>query len=769
MGDFTDVGIGVVDGDRVVKVSVSSAHSINGASRDKHSPQQQPGERTTGRVVRFATTKTTSGDSHGSQKHAKVSSSSSRSRSASPDQDRERDRDRKRRATDDHHTCKPEKIHKNDRKERLRSRKIDRQRETERSRDRERESERERERERVRERRKERRESDREREWERERLGGSDVSKEPTAPAVAKHGAEEGREIVRRSSGRIISTPRNNTGDAARPSRLLGADEMDNLEGGTVFTPSNKRKQGSLVFTRVFRVAETAVRDVSTVVRHNSVFVFAMQKLWTSICPAGLDVMFEENKMRVQPSPWFMKSVINGVWRDECERMYESLLLVGYAVVTYGPRAELNGEVCPHVIEPSDYTLEFTIDQYGTRHYVARPHTDRIPSADDGNGTWFEAADVFVVNEPSLEGDILSLGRECLENVVFLQQMMTNYQLLDHSRANVPIVIQNPASWEATVPPWSTGGNGLGAFLGATRRRDGAQPTSEAVAESIDTAMLQYRAAIQTNNDAVRRAVETAYVDGTTKARVTAMRTVDSETGTVESVTPETMWQRSVLMLPPATTLGRFDVPEPSTHFDTVLRMKQAEICATIGVPPELLSGSGHGKANIASSMASQEHLRSAVMRWRNIIEGFAVKIYWRIYGEFHLKNLAAGEAERGVKLTPDAGVSALRSMAVTFRFRSNRLDFHGAMEMFQRGFLKGDAVARIAADEYGIPPQDLIVPVASQAPTNAPPKTTTTTTAAAKPPRRDGRLGDIAPDDIASVGYVNASRKPPPVRSLDI
>jgi hypothetical protein len=616
---------------------------------------------------------------------------------------------------------------------------------------------------------------------------------------VQKHGAED--RVVLKEHGSLATTVGTLTTASASSamskrkqarggrtgvdaSRFLLRDELDNLGGGTrmggTLAPTSRPENGTRIVLsdRVYRVRQATVNDVATTVQNNSVYAFGVRKIWTSMCPDGIDVTFKLRAGRLRPPAWFTNTIVNGIWREEALRLYESLSLVGYAVVTYGLRTDVD-EICPHVVDPADYKLEWRVDQNGVRYYTARPLASRIPLSPEISGetdTMFEAADVFVDRDPKPDGDIRSPARKCLGDVVFYEQMLKDYQVLDHGRANAPLVVENPSAWEGRVPPWAPGGHGLGAYTALQRKAGGGATTEDAVRSSIETSMAQYASAAAHSAATSKRAVTTAIADATMKARLTSIREVDESTGTVDSVTPDAMWQRAVITLPAGAHIGDLHVPDPPKDFGMLMRQMQALICTTLGVPPELLSGGGTGKSTVASSTTSHEHLRSTVLAWRNQIERILTKIYWRIYGEFHITNLAAAAAAEGVRLTPDDAVEAVRSLSIEFRFRANKLDYDNAKTMFDHGVITGEALARVAIDEYGLDPIDVRVP---ERPSMGQPQASTSSSgngsggdqsavgAQDRLGEDDAQLGDINMEDTGAVGFVGHVRRPKPVKRI--
>ena len=618
----------------------------------------------------------------------------------------------------------------------------------------------------------------------------------PTPSQHIKHTASVVKWANGEEYGSGTSTHKNEEREH-KTSRYLSRDELDSVLKGVCakenvhafHTKEGHGKRTSVqprIFSeREYTVKESSLRDVTTIMRRCEEYNFCILKLWASICPDDIDVSHNVHGDMLPFTKWFHSKIVNEVWKREICALFKSIALVGYAGVTYSPHEGHNNEVCPHVLDPTEYKLKWRIDQHGVRQYTMERRPSLIPSVDN-TSTLFEYADVFVDSHPLPTGEITSRARACMRYAVHINQSIENYQILDHSRANVPLVMQTPGAWQVRVPPWDP-------YTQGAARRTEFQGLETLQQRTIDASMAQYAQAMRTQTETTYQYSADAVANAASHSRITSMRYVDPYTGAVDTITPELMWQRSVLTMPPGSELRDMHIPDTPAEFSEVMRQMKAAMCAIMGVPPELLSGTSTGKSNVSSSATSHEHLRSTVMQWRELFEQYAKHMYWRIYGEDHIYNVMAALLERGYVLDVDTIVEILKDIDVVFTFRKSKLDYQNAYIMYQQNILKGSEVKRIVVDEYGLDPDVVLNPdevVLSQLPSLHHSNTqqqqqqqhktmcndrrctpergnSHTIMESDGKPGKSAQIGDIHMEDVGSIGFADHVRFPGPAKRI--
>jgi hypothetical protein len=138
------------------------------------------------------------------------------------------------------------------------------------------------------------------------------------------------------------------------------------------------------------------------------------------------------------------------------------------------------------------------------------------------------------------------------------------------------------------------------------------------------------------------------------------------------------------------------------------MRQMISNICNTLGIPSDTIMGSTAGKGTLSAISMSQEMLRATVISWRNILTRFMNKMYDRIYGDYHFRNLAEAAAAEGIELTIEDALETLGSFSVMFNFSSDKLSYEKARNMYEAGDINASTVMKIIMEQYGIGKEDM-------------------------------------------------------------
>jgi hypothetical protein len=305
-----------------------------------------------------------------------------------------------------------------------------------------------------------------------------------------------------------------------KTSRLLLRNMMDNLGSNSAaghsarsyYAAENGNAGYGVNFGPLYRVAEVMQDNILATIQHSPLFDAAVRKMWTSICPGVIDVeLTQPNPIysiggsgggggggssiyKRRPTPWFSKNVINYTWKTEMQKMFWSVVAVGYCVVTYCPSRMDGGEPVPCVVDPRNVTLYWYTDQNGQRKYFASPRnlppqdvTGRAyysnPAARDTTFSYglqnnaklspltttsssttahsaaatgastigsatpaevFEACDVFVFDDPIYRtGELTSRGRVIAKFVVDSEEIIHDWRKMCTRQANIPMVTES--------------------------------------------------------------------------------------------------------------------------------------------------------------------------------------------------------------------------------------------------------------------------------------------------------------------------------------
>jgi len=573
--------------------------------------------------------------------------------------------------------------------------------------------------------------------------------------------------------GEVIEDPK-----MLKMSELVHRDSMQTLAGAysKPWAPSSTKSRAMEVVVSpvIFRVNQYAAIELEQHLNHNMIFNGIEDKLWESICPAGMDVTFIDGEETRKPLEWFAEKVINKYWVPEAKELMRSMHLYGFAVVTYGPIPALGGEIAPHVLRPSEYVLEFRIDQNGNRYYTPRPSGALLPmSGEDSAGhPLFKAAEVFFSSEPDEWGNIRSKAAQVLEQLLHADQIMTTHRLILHERSNAPLVIQSRDTAEK---------RGQGASGDPRVQTHGVRSTMqyEDVPRQTLTRSVQMRAFANNYDHASSSKLQQEMVNesvgaAAVAARLTRMNAVNPVSGLIVPVTPEQTWVRSMIPLPINAELANYQTPELPKDAIDMVRVLISECCVMFGVPPEWMLGALGGGARIAAAQISQENLASCVRTTREKLCRVWDDVYWRIYGIQHIRHKAEQVAEQEERvLGLDEAADAIRNMSVQFSFRSHGLSYERAKMMFDDGVLTGSELVRTAVKEYGLSPVALLVPLSpsererlriletqmqqQQTKYSAPGEPSKKST---PEPEEKKKLGDIGVDDIDKAGFVGTAKK---------
>lgn len=515
--------------------------------------------------------------------------------------------------------------------------------------------------------------------------------------------------------------------------------------------PKNRGDTSAVVLSqRIGRINNASINDVMTVTDRNSAFMFVRDKLWSSICPDGIDVTIDvpgSSEGSNRPNRWFCENILNGVWLHEVKRAFTFALATGVVVFTYGPRPDVDGgEVCPRAPDPRDFKLEWRVDQHGTRYYLPVPIARTLPAQPE-NSNRFEFFDVFVLNEPNPNGEVCSKVRGCLQELVFMQQTLENYKQLDCSRTYLPMVVENnptaiPEDIALRFPtsayrqPYTTSDGGDGG-IGITSMNPGAATVrnislaglpggisgggggginprgryaiSVEEQQRFGNEMNMYAEAANQSSNVIRDITTRTHAESMARSVIAQVNTV-TDTGEIRKQNQTPAW-RNLMPLPPGTSVKNIRLHDPPKQFSEVYRQMLSLVCSALGVPPELLLGAIGGQARVSTSTLSQEELRSSVMEWRSILTRLLAKMYWRIYGPAHMQQIADNAWREGISLTEETGKESLQGIRAVFRFRNQRVTYDKAREMYADGLLTRDALVKIAMEEKGLDITDFALP----------------------------------------------------------
>jgi hypothetical protein len=554
-----------------------------------------------------------------------------------------------------------------------------------------------------------------------------------------------------------------------------------------VFPRMNVSDRNVKVSDKVWRVMMSAVVGVCQTVEHDTIFNFAKNKLWSSICPLGIDLSFGMgNGVTARPHPFFKDVILNGVWLLEMRSMFFSLLTVGYAVVVYGADTDQKNEKTPRVLDPLDYILEWTVDENEKRHYTPRPIPGHSCLCNDKGE--FKHWSFFYVAEPHWNGDLRSRARACQKDMVFLSQTTDNYVLIDHAKTNPPMVVETTLEKQLSslstlghksyadttmLPPFITGaqttqqqlassggggGDGMGmAKFGDPLRGDCSQTRSVSSAErTLGLTLFEHASLMGMKTRLAKDGVLSAHADASQRANITWLRVVDPRTGCVMRVSPETMWQRSLLPLPPGSSVADMHMPEPPAGYVDVTQLKISVVCGVLGVPHDLLLGASGGGSRVSTSSITQEDLRANVENWRSTLERFMRAMYWDIYGDYHLEMVSKEDAN-GNEWSQEETLEKYRSIEVSFKFRDNNDRYQDLKQLYADGIVSGRRLAKAAIDEYGLDPEDVLIP-----PNRVPDQGREIERSGEWKNYQDtGQMGDIGIGDTGSIGFSKYERKP--------
>jgi hypothetical protein len=282
-------------------------------------------------------------------------------------------------------------------------------------------------------------------------------------------------------------------------SLLMMRNVMDSMSRGDK-TDRLLHESKRVLSQRIRSVRVELVDQIIHILDHFPLFNIAVRKLWQSICPNGMDMYIEWGPFMSKPTQWFQDFVVNRVWVEELQNAYYSLIVVGYFAVTYSPSPENPEMLTPHVLDPQQYRVWWTIDQNGRRYWRITPRNlpvsllnkDFITRTDfdaayhrkeDENGKrssstnstahvrrgidlatgiknaqyaqsasyWqvagnnqFEAIDFYVDPRgvPTDDGRIRSRAMNCLESIIQISNMHNSTLRLLDQLANMPLVTQ---------------------------------------------------------------------------------------------------------------------------------------------------------------------------------------------------------------------------------------------------------------------------------------------------------------------------------------
>lgn len=101
--------------------------------------------------------------------------------------------------------------------------------------------------------------------------------------------------------------------------------------------------------------------------------------------------------------------------------------------------------------------------------------------------------------------------------------------------------------------------------------------------------------------------VRRTYEGAIASARLSAFEVGDADTGSVYEVSPDQMWQRALLPLPPGSEVAHMDPPGLPNEFTDLVKLIVAKTCAIFGVPSEVVLGAiGGAKVSLQNILQNR-------------------------------------------------------------------------------------------------------------------------------------------------------------------
>jgi hypothetical protein len=590
------------------------------------------------------------------------------------------------------------------------------------------------------------------------------------------------------------------------------------------------RKSQAVLLDKVWKVNMDHVETHMKILDNSAIYGIAKRKTWDSICPDSLDALLRRGPDLYRPTQWFSEHVINKDWIPMLRDFKWSIMAVGYAAVSYSVSPDTQDILVPIVLDPREYEFLWTVDQHGRRYPQIRPlglpisplnrnatgvsGTEAEKSDASGRslssmittttiaastttpgagsegirnsyfamaGPRFEYAEVFVDSWPTTDGEFHSSSRECLHELLMIDQINVDILLQNNARANVPLVVQhlNPDSFvsrlgfgtgDGRVPAMSVPPTApyAAAALRPTMAPIGGHDmiTRDSAEAALGIQLFDYGARTSAVENVTRTNAKGAVDNAIATMKLPPLTLFDRQSGEVLRGMGPHAWVNAHIYLPTGCSLGTLQLPDIQKtiiiHRDSLMSV----VCNSLGLPPELLIGSGGNSARVSTSVMEQERMRAAVRYWRSRMQNYAEELYWRVFGEVTLAPLFMLAAYSGRVITSDVAEDTVKDTTIKFRFRGEQLLPAEAVEYYERGIIVRGQMEQIFMNTYGLPaeafqngPQETQEILAEER-TGLPQKK--------RRKKEEHHMGDVGESDLGSVGFSSHTREPTKTTKLD-
>jgi hypothetical protein len=556
-------------------------------------------------------------------------------------------------------------------------------------------------------------------------------------------------------------------------SLMLTRNVMDSLSRGDK-TDRLLHESRRVLSQRVRSVRVDIVDQMIHILDHFPLFNIAVRKLWQSICPNGMDMYTEWGPLMSKPTQWFQDFVVNRVWVEELQNAYYSLIVVGYYAVTYSPSPENPEMLTPHVLDPQQYRVWWTIDQNGRRYWRITPRnlpvsllnkefitksefesayhqkedggTEGIKGEGNTNSNarvrkgidlatgvknapyaqsasyWqvagnnqFEAVDFYVDPRgvPTDDGRIRSRAMNCLESIIQISNMHNSTLRLLDQLSNMPLVTQ------CVTPNFVTdvvrGMTGTGPVSASTVPRGG--PTPSAPQDVMSIPMAEDSLALPLFRYSAASAAS-AYI-----SREIRESTIDRAAARA-AVMPIKMFDE----LSDVVYWGTHRHPWMDSHIalppgTQMAAFRVPDVQKSLADLRQWLTASicnalevppelvlGSHIIRVSTSAITQEALGASVLHWRKDLCTQAEMMYWRIYGAVTLVPYVRIFEDVNIEITEEFIRDFVMDMAVRFSFRNQPISATDSVKLYKDGVITRSAMMKRLSEVYGFEFRDFVL-----------------------------------------------------------
>lgn len=517
-------------------------------------------------------------------------------------------------------------------------------------------------------------------------------------------------------------------------------ENTNNVEIITHSPVYNTPTSSSMAYSHLKWLDYNKMYNIYNEVIRNKFIDSAVRRLWTAICPNQIDIILKQDGIIYRPSDEFSE-LINYTWGTQMQKALRSIMIVGYYLVTFcavnkddddddDENERHNGKstyLVPNVVDPVHYRLWWEYDYNGRRKYGATPiglpinHNDsnvESPIAE------FENYKIFIYDEPTDDGQITSRTRCALTDIMYINQIISDWMIGLNQRANNPIVIQGigrsevPSGRVATGlgPGGSAVDNQAAVAIRMSQGLDSRLPPSlsrNAAQADISLNLMRYSASQYAQNRITSDQLEKQIQMLNDRASLTTSRLFDDKRGVMTTGAALLPWQRGLtLKIPQHLQLAhQLDAPEPPKSMPNVVNLLIGLIASELGVPQEtILQAVGKDTSVRSNEISNTDFMRSARW-WQNNFSRNMTKMYWRIYGIDHIDTVDFNIPVSKMSKTKTIGNSKINrkrvkqpaNISIKFSFRNGVMTSAIAEKYYNSHVLNYSALTETLTTEYGI------------------------------------------------------------------